>query len=259
MVRLTIYNEKGGVGKTTLSAMLASFLAYHHGKKVCALDFDYPSFHLMDLRRTELAILRDPKSPLSLWLASNPTPVPAYDVFSFPPGPTGVYNARTVLPLLEGLSADGYDYIIYDFPGRFARDEAVSFIAASGFLDFVGIPMDTDVQSRRSALVVADAFQHQEIPLALFWNRVSLSESKGSGKRFEKGAIPFTSRGMDVMEETLRDIRKISRDPSEMAFIRSTLCFPVRYVNKWSPAIIPFMEALKGRIDRAPSQTKPLQ
>ena len=111
--------------------------------------------------------------------------------------------------------------------------------------------MDTDIQSRRSALVVADAIARVGIPLALFWNRVSVWEAKGDGARFRRGAEPFVSRGMEVMDLVVRDIRKFSRDPSEMAFIRSTLCFPVRYVNQWSPAIIPFLEALEARIDNA--------
>ena len=34
MVRISIYNEKGGVGKTTMTAMLASYLAYAKGKSV---------------------------------------------------------------------------------------------------------------------------------------------------------------------------------------------------------------------------------
>ena len=59
------------------------------------------------------------------------------------------------------------------------------------------------------------------------------------------------------MEERIRDIRKVSRPPSEMAFIRSTLCFPVRYVNKWSPTIIPFLAALKGRMDNAQTIMQP--
>ena len=100
-----------------------------------------------------------------------------------------------------------------------------------------------------------DAIQQKGIPLALFWNRVSVWEAKGDGNRFRKGAEPFVSRGMDVMAESVRDIRKFSRDSSEMAFIRSTLCFPVRYVNKWSPAIIPFLEALKRRIDNVKPQS----
>ena len=99
--------------------------------------------------------------------------------------------------------------------------------------------------------VVADALHRQGIPVSLFWNRVSLSEAKGDGARFRRGAEPFTERGLDVMEERIRDIRKVSRPPSEMAFIRSTFCFPERYVNQWSPAIIPFLEALQRRIDQS--------
>ena len=249
MVRLSIYNEKGGVGKTTVTALLASFLAYVHGESVCVADFDYPSYHFMELRRSELAILEDPKSPLAGWLRANPRDVPPYDVLTVPAGPSGVYYPTTVFPFLENVMAGGYSYVLLDFPGRFTFDEPVSYVAANGYLDYVAVPMDTDSQSRRSALVVADAMRRQDVPLVLFWNRVSHSESKGDGSRFRRGAEPFLSRGFPVMEESLRDIRKISRDPSEMAFVRSTLCFPVRYVNKWSPAIIPFLEALKGRID----------
>ena len=249
MVRLSIYNEKGGVGKTTTTAMLASYLAYAHGKSVCVLDFDYPSYHFMELRQSELRIAANPKTPLAFWQRNNPLAGEPYQVFSFPPGDGGIYRPREVFVYLQNILADGYDYVFYDFPGRFAPGEPVSFIAANGFLDFMAIPMDTDAQSRRSALVVADAIQAAGIPLSLFWNRVSAPESKGSGVRFRRGAEPFISRGMDVMDEAVRDVRIISRDSSEMAFVRSTLCFPTRYVNMRSASIIPFLEALKGRID----------
>ena len=255
MVRLSIYNEKGGVGKTTITAMLASYLAYAYGKSVCVLDFDYPSFHFMEMRSAELTIATDPKSPLAIWRRNNPSSVEPYDVISLQPGAGGIYHPTEVFSFMGNLLSEDFDYVFYDFPGRFAAGEPVSFIAANGFLDFMGIPMDTDNQSRRSALVVADAIQQKGIPLALFWNRVSVWEAKGDGNRFRKGAEPFASRGMDVMAESVRDIRKFSRDSSEMAFIRSTLCFPVRYVNKWSPAIIPFLEALKRRIDNVKPQS----
>lgn len=249
MIRASIYNEKGGVGKTTMTAMLASYLAYGHGKGVCVLDFDYPSYHFMELRSGEMLILEDPRSPLSVWMENNPPSAGPYDIFRFPPGKGGVYRPEDVFPYLENILSGGYDYVFYDFPGRFTPEEPVSFLSANGYLDFIAIPMDTDTQSRRSALVVADAMKRQGIPLSLFWNRVSVYEAKGTGERFRRGERPFAERGMDVMGEMVRDIRKFSRDSSEMAFIRSTLCFPGRYINMWSPAIIPFLEALKTRID----------
>jgi len=249
MVRVSIYNEKGGVGKTTLTALMASFLAYSKGKKVCVLDFDYPSYHLLNLRRSELEIRKDPRSPLSSWLEANPSSGDPYDIFSFPPGPGGRYSPLDVFTSISNVFSDDYDYFFYDFPGLFTESDPVSFLAANGYIDFLAIPIDTDTQSRQSALVVADAMSRQGIPLSLFWNRVSLTEAKGDGERFRRGAGPFYEYGFDVMDEKVRDIRKISRDPSEIAFIRSTLCFPERYVAKWSSSFIPFLEALKERID----------
>lgn len=249
MVRLSIYNEKGGVGKTTITAMLASYLSYVHGKSVCVLDFDYPSYHFMELRQSELRIAENPKSPLAIWLRNNPSQGNPFNIVRFPIGDGGVYRPGEVFLHLRRILSAGHDYVFFDFPGRFAPGEPVSFLAANGFLDFVAIPMDTDSQSRRSALVVADAIQKAGIPLTLFWNRVSLYEAKGNGGRFRRGAEPFLSRGMDVMQESVRDIRIISRDPSELAFVRSTLCFPERYVNMRSESIVPFLEAIKRRID----------
>ena len=77
--------------------------------------------------------------------------------------------------------------------------------------------------ARADTLVVADAIQTAGIPLSLFWNRVSAPESKGNGVRFRRGAEPFVSRGMDVMDEAVRDVRIISRDSSVLSYPSGTL------------------------------------
>lgn len=254
MARVCIFNEKGGVGKTTATVLTASWLAYSEGRRVCVVDFDHPSHHISAMRGRDSALLRDPRSPLSAWMASHPdTPAP-FGVYSIPASPDGTYSPGEVFPYLEAILSAGFDYVFYDFPGRFARGEPASFVAAAGLVDFLAVPMDTDLQSRRGALVVADAFRRQDIPLVLFWNRVSASEARGDGSRFRRGAEPFLERGLPVMEESLRDIRKLSRDGSEPSFIRSTLCFPERHVRRWNPGIMTFLEALRGRIDSTCTQ-----
>lgn len=242
MVRISIYNEKGGVGKTTISYLLASYLSYVKGKSVCVLDFDYPGFHFYEIRREEEQILRDPKSPLSIWIRNNPLGIPPYDILKVPTNTAGVYDPLYVFQFLKSLG--GYDYVIMDFPGRFTSDEPIAFIAANGYLDFVAIPTDTDTQARKSALVVADAMRRQGVPCAVFWNRVSNYEAHGNGVRFERGAEPFRRLEVPVLEEFVRENRKFSRNSSEMLFVRSTLCFPIKYINYWSPTLIPFLEAL---------------
>lgn len=253
MRRVSIYNEKGGVGKTTITSLAAGYLAYARGKKVCVLDFDHPSYHLSEMRLTERRILSDPRSPLSTWIHSHPASSEPYNIYRIPTDTAGSYRPQDIFPIISSIMENGFDYVFYDFPGRFTLNEPVMILAANGLIDFMGIPMDTDLQSRRSALVVADAIQRQGIPCALFWNRVTVYEARGDGKRFARGAAPFLSRGLEVMEEMVRDNKKLSRDSSEMAFMRSTLCFPDRYISLWNPSLIPFLEALVQRINTTPS------
>lgn len=247
MVKITIYNEKGGVGKTTVSYLLAGYLRYVKGRRVCVIDFDHPSFHFEEIRRDELRTAQDPQSQLSKWLRSNPPAFTPYDIYKAPVGADGRYDLLMIIQFI--LDLRDYDYIIYDFPGRFAEDEAVAILAANGMIDYVAIPTDTDIQSRRSALVVADAIHRQGIPCSVFWNRVTPYETRSSRERFRAGGEPFRSIGVEVMQESIKELKKFSRDSSEFMFVRSTLCFPRKFIDYWCPGAVPFLEALIQRID----------
>lgn len=249
MVKITVYNEKGGVGKTTVSYLLAGYLRYVKGRSVCVVDFDHPSYHFNEIRRSELATVQNPRSQLSMWLRGNPSPFSPYEIYKAPIGSDGRYDHFMIMQFIAALS--DYDYIIYDFPGRFTEDEAVAILAANGMIDFVAIPTDTDVQSRKSALVVADAIHRQGIPCTVFWNRVTAYETRRGRERFIAGGEPFRRLGVEVMDEAIKDLKKFSRDSSEMMFVRSTLCFPQRYIDYWCPGAVPFLEALIGRIDNS--------
>lgn len=247
MKRICVFNEKGGTGKTTVGLFLAGYLAYGCGKRVCVIDYDYPSYHFSSMREQELRLLEIPQSPLSVWFRDNAEQSAAYDVMRFPSsGGTPV----DVISFAGRAASGGYDYLIYDFPGAFTLQSPVSILAMNDFIDFVAVPMDTDSQSRRSALVVADAFLNAGISCCAFWNRVTLYESKGDRSRFRRGAEPFTERGIPVMDEAVREIRKFSRDSDEHLFVRSTLCFPQKYIRQWCPSLPLFLSELKSRIDR---------
>lgn len=251
MVKVSIYNEKGGVGKTTVSYLLAGYLSYVLGRKVCVLDFDAPTYHFSEIRKLEQSILKNPKSPLTAWLRDNPPSYPPYDIMRVPTNSEGTYNPRGVFSLISRVTKENdYDYMILDFPGRFSKSEPISCLAASGLIDFVALPMDTDSQARKSALVIAEAMQRAGVRCAAFWNKVSVYEARGDGSRFRKGAEPFARYGVPVMDCVVRDIRKFSRDSDEFLFVRSTLCFPEKYIRQWAPSLIPFLEELVQRINQ---------
>lgn len=257
MTRVSIYNEKGGVGKTTVSYLLAGYLAYEKGLKVCVLDFDSPTFHFCSIRDLELRFLENPKSALSVWLRDNHPAADPYDVIRMSTDKAGCYDIDSIFKTVMDVCSRDYDYVIMDFPGRFSDNEPISYLAANGFIDFVAVPMDTDSQARKSALVVAEALHRSGVACAAFWNKVTIYESKGDGSRFRRGAEPFARYGIPVMESMVREIRKFSRDANENLFIRSTLCFPKRYILQWCPSVIPFLESLIQMIDSSVKQQEP--
>lgn len=241
-----IYNEKGGVGKTTVTCLEAGHLAYVLGKKVCVLDFDNPSYHLCDIREHEKELLDEPSSSISSFLRSNPGIPSEYHILPVPASEGGYYRAADVIPFVLDIAGMGYDYIMYDFPGRFNQDEAVSFLAANGLIDFVAIPMDRDIQSRRSALIIANAMQKSGVKCCVFWNRVGKTPERNLSYMED----PFIKHDIPIMEHGIRESRMLPRDSHQRLFFRSTLCFPSRYITLWSPSLIPFLEELTETINR---------
>jgi len=248
MKKISIYNEKGGSGKTTTGILLASYLAYFCGKRVCVLDFDYPTFHFSQVRDGEIETLGNPRSQLSLWMRNEPVRHP-YDILQVPTTAGGSYRYEDILDFILGIREEDYDYLIYDFPGRFSEEEPVALLAANGMIDFVAVPMDTDTQSRRSALVVCSALLESGVPNMAFWNRVTWRENNGQTERFRRGAKPFLERGIPVMEDTVKEIKTFSRDSDEMFFVRSTLCFPERNIRMRCPFLFSFLEKMKEAVD----------
>lgn len=54
-VRIAVCNQKGGVGKSTFTTLLASHLHYSLGRDVLVVDCDYPQWSIHAQRERELA------------------------------------------------------------------------------------------------------------------------------------------------------------------------------------------------------------
>lgn len=244
---VSIYNEKGGSAKSTMTVFLSSYLA-SRGARVLVLDFDAPTYHIASIRDQEMAFLSDPKSPLSVYLAANGRL--KVDILRVAANKGGVYEIGSILEYIGVLKADdNYDYVLFDFPGRLSNTEPVSILANNGFIDFVAVPVDADSQCRKSGLICADALKRAGVNVVLFWNKVHQREEKAASDRYAAAQKIFEDNGLEVMPERVRDIRKFSRDSDERLFVRSTLCFPEKYINHWCPSLLEFLAALKTRID----------
>ena len=56
-VNISICNQKGGIGKSTFTVLLASYLHYTLGHDVLVVDCDYPQWSIHAQRERELAVV----------------------------------------------------------------------------------------------------------------------------------------------------------------------------------------------------------
>lgn len=234
---ITFFNEKGGTGKTTLTALCANWLAYKKHEKVYVFDFDFPMYQLYNLRENDKAIIRDhPVSTLSVLSAANREHI-------YPIGKAAAQNSFSTKEL-ESIAASirkqmekaGDAYFLFDFPGRYIPNDPVHYLSKKGLIDLVVFPIDSDRQSRASALRTYHEMQKVSETggqKALFlWNRESQKERSGRKDWYSGADELFNRMGIDVAGARIRDIIIARRDASTFGFIRNTMCWPEFNIRK---------------------------
>lgn len=250
----SFFNEKGGVGKTVHTVMFASYLRYRHGAEVCVLDFENPNPRIKAFRDAELKVLQDEDSPLTRFMARQDRILAPFDIVE-PLGRTELYTPeyldrleRWVFDFLA-VNAKRYDYVLFDFPALMMKESPAFRVCCNGSVQLVAIPMDVDNMSRKSAIITAAILRKNGQSPVLFWNNVSPADIARDGW-LGSGEDIFTSHGFEVLPERIKSFRKASRESDDILFVRSTVCWPERYVEMACPQIIALYEDLKGRLDR---------
>lgn len=68
---VALSNQKGGVGKSTLTVLLASYFHYHKAKNVLVVDCDYPQHSMMTLREWDIKMWKRPLVCKVCWWSSS--------------------------------------------------------------------------------------------------------------------------------------------------------------------------------------------
>lgn len=244
---LTFFNEKGGTGKTTITALFACYLAYKLKEPTFVMDMDYPSYQMFEIRNTDMHILQnEPLAPLSRFYDGSP-------IFSI--GKTAGQDSFTPVQLesiarslQKQLSGDGY--FLIDFPGRFLPNDPIYHLVGRGMIDLVVFPVDTDRQSIISALnanTVMQRLTRGRQKTAFLWNKEAVTERR-SGKI---DALTQTLRdsGVTVIDGHIRDIVIARRDARTFGFIRNSVCWPQANINKACGYIEDIFDQVKTLVD----------
>lgn len=198
---ISIIGQKGGCGKTTMTILLASALAYKYGKKVCALDCDTTQQSLVKIRIRDVKDITPFKAKnengeevlqvlegdlFYAYKALKDKGIKPYDI---------VRCEEKVDPIIDFLvkkDEEGYDYAFLDLPGNVDNEEYNQILSLCNvvFLPFIGDDLNFDSNFQFAAnsckKVLQSASNENLKKIYGYWNRYNKNVRKSEFQSYCK-------------------------------------------------------------------------
>ena len=218
--------QKGGIGKSTVTALAANYLHNVKGHNVAVIDCDAPQHSIHGLRERETGLIGGSLYFKALAcdhfrkIRKNAYPVIASDALDALDDAERMLAAEEVKP----------DVVFFDMPGTLKSNGVVKTLSQ---MDYIFAPMSADRFVVESTLQFAVMFrdnlmttgQAKTKGLYLFWTMVDGREKNGLYDLYED---VIAEMGLPVLSTRLPDSKKFRRDLSEerKSVFRSTI-FPM--------------------------------
>lgn len=226
MKTISFFSAKGGTGKTTFNMLLASYLKYELGKNVLFLDFDYPEYNCFFTRDRELKAGAANEGLYEIDCVEDQS----------------AKNVERLASMLKSLESQ-IDYVIMDFPGSFSKTDAVCSLALKGALDLIVIPVDLDEITLNSGKALAQTLSEFGQESMLFFNKVQWMHKQ---EVYEQLHSWFEGKGIKVSRNQIKATALLTRDSDKKTFMRSTVTFPMKAVQRSNPAMINLFDEVIG-------------
>lgn len=238
---ISFFSAKGGTGKTTFNVLLASYIRYRLEKRVMVLDFDYPEYNLSYMRRRDLRYMEREGI-----LYTDEQLYPIDEVERMNPG-----QLRGMAQSIRSLSGE-LDYLLLDFPGSFAADDAVCELVLERAIDLIVIPVELDPMNVASMRTLARILQENRQRTLLFFNRVQGTEPEAAYRHLREW---FAQDGATVSEHVVKHSISMKKEMDEKSHVRSTVAFPLAYANKRNPGIIKLFDEVLEYVEEKEKKT----
>ncbi|UOU98220.1 MULTISPECIES: ParA family protein [Chryseobacterium] len=215
--------QKGGVGKSTFTSLLASFLHYRLGYQVAVFDCDFPQYSLLQMRERDLKMVMQneifKKMAHQQFTTINKK---AYPIFQS--------KTDKVLEEMEAYvngSEIVPDVIFLDLPGTV---NTAGILRTLTNVNYIFSPITADRVVLESTLSFTDVLTNVLMKenrtgiksIHLFWNQVDRREKTMLYKNYSK---VVTDLGLQLMETTIADSKRFRKEGELTAktVFRSTL------------------------------------
>lgn len=171
---ISIASQKGGCGKSTITTMLASHLAYKLEKKICIIDADTRQRtiqHMREVALDEVKIDPQTKEPADIKLCQ------AFCLQDKKPYPIiGASLDDSIFNVLEDVLNKDYDVVFIDLPGSIENNIFFQVVANCDvlFIPFIQDPVDFQSNFDFCRVIVNAVLKNKESRLnymCRFWNR----------------------------------------------------------------------------------------
>ncbi|WP_407503332.1 ParA family protein [Elizabethkingia miricola] len=215
--------QKGGVGKSTFTVLIASILHYRMGYQVAVFDCDFPQYSLLQMRERDLKIVMQNETLKTL----------AHKQFkrinkkAYP-----IFQSRTDLVLEEmgaylNRSEIAPDIIFLDLPGTV---NTAGILKTLTNVHYIFSPITADRVVLESTLSFTDVLTNVLMKenqtgirsINLFWNQVDGRERTLLYKNYSK---VISDLGLQLMETTITDSKRFRKEGESITktVFRSTL------------------------------------
>jgi len=226
-------NQKGGVGKSSVTVLLASYLHYVKGKNVAIVDCDTLQHSVSHMRKRDMQTVEKTDEYKQLMMVQwKKIKKKAYIIVDSTPA-----EARSKISELLEVNPN-LDIILVDLPGSLSSEGVFKTIIN---MDYVLTPIVADrivMQSTMSfATAVLDYLKGKpDIPLKdflFFWNKV---DRRASTEVYDTYQKIMERLNLKVLKTVLPESRRFDKELSMKGkpFFRSTLFPPPQKILKGS-------------------------
>ena len=170
---VAIASQKGGVGKSVFTVLLASVLHYRKDVRVAVVDCDSPQHSIALMRERDMeSVMKNDGLKVNLYRQYERIRKPAYPVIKSDP-------EKAVEDLRRYMDEKGetFDIVLFDLPGTLRSEGVVHTVAA---MDYIFVPLKADNIVMQSSLQFAKVLEEELIAkgncnlkgIRLFWNMV---------------------------------------------------------------------------------------
>lgn len=207
--------QKGGVGKSTFTTLIASILHYRMGYNVAVFDCDFPQYSLVQMRERDLkTVMQNEALKKMAHRQFTSLNKKAYPIFQS--------KADTVLEEMQDYtnnSETAPDVIFLDLPGTVNSEGILRTLAS---VHYIFSPITADRVVLESTLSFTDVLTNVLMKekqtaiksIQLFWNQV---DGREKTLLYENYSKVIKDLGLQLMETSISDSKRFRKEGETVA------------------------------------------